>query len=56
MKNNTLDLGFTPSPYQEKIFEFIQHGNGNAVISAKAGSGKTKTCVEAMKLINAFFY
>lgn len=52
MKNNTLDLGFTPSPYQEKIFEFIQHGNGNAVISAKAGSGKTKTCVEAMKLIN----
>lgn len=52
MENNTLDLGFTPSPYQEKIFEFIQHGNGNAVISAKAGSGKTKTCVEAMKLIN----
>lgn len=52
MKNNTLDLGFTPSPYQEKIFEFIQQGNGNAVISAKAGSGKTKTCVEAMKLIS----
>lgn len=52
MENNTMDLGFTPSPYQEKIFNFIQHGNGNAVISAKAGSGKTKTCVEAMKLIN----
>lgn len=52
MENNKLDLGFTPSPYQEKIFDFIQHGNGNAVISAKAGSGKTKTCVEAMKLIN----
>lgn len=47
-----MGLGFTPSPYQEKIFDFIQHGNGNAVISAKAGSGKTKTCVEAMKLIN----
>lgn len=52
MEINTLDLGFTPSPYQEKIFDFILHGNGNAVISAKAGSGKTKTCVEAMKLIN----
>lgn len=52
MEINTLDLGFTPSPYQKKIFDFIQHGNGNAVISAKAGSGKTKTCVEAMKMIN----
>lgn len=52
MENNKLDLGFTPSPYQEKIFDFILHGNGNAVISAKAGSGKTFTAVESMKLIN----
>lgn len=34
------DLGYTPSPYQEKIFDFVQHGHGNAVISALAGSGK----------------
>ena len=27
------------------------HGNGNAVISAKAGSGKSSTCVAAIKLI-----
>lgn len=47
-----IDFGFKPSPYQEKIFNFIQHGNGNAVISAKAGSGKTTTCVEAIKLIS----
>lgn len=52
MENSKLDLGFTPSPYQEKIFDFILHGNGNAVISAKAGSGKTFTAVESMKLIN----
>lgn len=48
---NEIDFGFTPSPYQEKIFDFIMHGNGNAVISAKAGSGKTSTCVAAIKLI-----
>lgn len=48
---NEIDFGFTPSPYQEKIFDFIMHGNGNAVISAKAGSGKTATCVSAIKLI-----
>lgn len=51
METNEFDFGFTPSPYQEKIFDFIVHGNGNAVISAKAGSGKTATCVTAIKLI-----
>ena len=51
METNEFDFGFTPSPYQEKIFDFIIHGNGNAVISAKAGSGKTATCVTAIKLI-----
>ena len=51
MEINDFDFGFTPSPYQEKIFDFIVHGNGNAVISAKAGSGKTSTCVTAIKLI-----
>lgn len=42
---------FTPSPYQEKIFDFILNGKGNAVISAKAGSGKSFSIVNAMKLI-----
>lgn len=51
MEINDFDFGFTPSLYQEKIFDFIIHGNGNAVISAKAGSGKTSTCVTAIKLI-----
>ena len=44
-------FGFTPSPYQEKVFDFIEHGVGNCVISAVAGSGKTTTIVSAMKLI-----
>lgn len=50
---------FVPSKYQQGIFNFIQHGNGNAVINALAGSGKTSTIVNAVKLIpstcNALF-
>lgn len=51
--------GFIPSKYQQDIFDFIQHGNGNSVINAIAGSGKTSTIVNAVKLIpstcNALF-
>ena len=45
-------MDFIPSDYQKKIFDFITKGTGNAVINAKAGSGKTTTLVEAMKLIS----
>lgn len=51
VKRKEIDFGFTPSIYQEKIFDFVQHGVGNAVISALAGSGKTSTIVACMKLI-----
>lgn len=44
-------MNFKPSEYQKNIFEFVTKGTGNAVINAKAGSGKTTTLVEAMKLI-----
>ena len=44
-------MSFKPSKYQKTIFDFITKGAGNAVINAKAGSGKTTTLVEAMKLI-----
>ena len=50
-KNKITDLGFKPSPYQEKIFDFVQHGVGNCVIKACAGSGKSTTIVSAMKLV-----
>lgn len=40
------------SEYQKKIFDFVDNGVGNAVVSAKAGSGKTKTLVETIKRIN----
>jgi superfamily I DNA/RNA helicase len=39
------------STYQESVFNFIIEGNGNAVINAVAGSGKTFTIVNALSLI-----
>lgn len=43
----------TPSKYQQDIYEFVEHGKGNAVIDAVAGSGKTTTIVGAATLIPA---
>lgn len=39
------------SPYQENIFDWIVDGSGNAIIRAVAGSGKSNTLVECVKLI-----
>ncbi len=40
--------GRTWSKYQQAIFDAIVDGNGNGVIEAVAGSGKTSTMVEAL--------
>ena len=44
---------FTPSKYQKTVYTYIQMGKGNAVIDAVAGSGKSTTIVNALKLIPA---
>ena len=44
-------MSFKPSKYQTAVFDFISKGKGNALVSAVAGSGKTTTMVEALKLI-----
>lgn len=44
-------MSFIASAYQQAIFQFITNGNGNAVIDAVAGSGKSTTIVNALKLI-----
>ncbi|HEX2242022.1 MAG TPA: ATP-dependent helicase [Gammaproteobacteria bacterium] len=41
----------TWSQYQQGIFNFVVSGTGNAIVTAVAGSGKTTTIVEAMRLI-----
>lgn len=40
----------TWSTYQNNIFGFVANGQGNAIVEAVAGSGKSTTIVEAMKL------
>jgi superfamily I DNA/RNA helicase len=44
-------MGFKPSKYQSRIYDFILNENGNAVINAVAGSGKTTTLLESLKLL-----
>jgi DNA helicase-2/ATP-dependent DNA helicase PcrA len=44
-------MAFKPSKFQQKIYDFITDGKGNAVVSAVAGSGKTTTLLNALKLI-----
>lgn len=39
------------SEYQTSIFAFVEHGQGNAIVMAVAGSGKSTTIIEAMKLV-----
>jgi len=46
-----IKLDFVPSEYQQKIFDWVQHGVGNAVVQAFAGSAKTTTAVASMKFI-----
>lgn len=51
MGKKKVKFDFTPSEYQQKFFDWVQNGVGNAVLEAYAGTGKTTTVVSAMKLI-----
>lgn len=44
-------MSFSPSKYQQAIFDFVTGSTGNAVVNAVAGSGKTTTIVKALTLI-----
>lgn len=52
MAKRKIKFDFTPSEYQEKIFDWVEHGVGNALIQARAGASKTTTAVASMKLIS----
>lgn len=41
----------TPSSYQQAIYDFIQNEEGNLIVKADAGSGKTYTIKTALKYI-----
>ena len=42
-------MNFEPSKFQKEIFDFVKNGEGNGIIEAVAGSGKTTTILEAAK-------
>jgi len=44
-------MSFKPTEEQERIFHFIEKRNENILIKAYAGTGKTTTIVEAIKLL-----
>src|SRR5260221_9624028 len=44
--------GFEPSAYQAAIFDFIRGGQGDGIVNAVAGSGKTTTLVQGAKLLH----
>ena len=44
-------MTFIPSKYQKAVYTYIQKGKGNLIIDAVAGSGKSTTIVNALKLI-----
>ena len=49
-----MNTTMTPSKYQQGVYDFVTNGEGNAVIEARAGSGKTTTIIESMKLLDVF--
>ena len=53
--NPTPSNGFTPSPYQQAIFDSVRQGTDgpDLFVSAVAGSGKTTTIVQAARFIDA---
>ena len=44
-------MTYIPNKYQQEVYNFITTGTGHAVVEAVAGSGKTTTIVQALKLI-----
>ena len=42
---------YVPSKYQSAIYDYVENGNGNLVVEAAAGAGKTTTLVNCIKRI-----
>ena len=50
-KKNVREIEYTPSRYQQAIYDYIVNENGNLVVEAAAGAGKTTTLVNCIRLI-----
>lgn len=49
-------MTFIPSPQQNDFFGWIQNGQGSCVLEAVAGSGKTTTLIEALKIMEGSIF
>jgi DNA helicase-2/ATP-dependent DNA helicase PcrA len=49
-------MSFQPSPQQAAFFNWITTGTGSCVLEAVAGSGKTTTLIEALKLMEGTIF
>jgi hypothetical protein len=47
---------FVPSLQQQSFFDWINTGSGSCVLEAVAGSGKTTTLIEALKLMKGTIF
>lgn len=47
------DKVFKASPYQCEIFDNVEHGVGNMIISASAGAAKSTTIINCINIINS---
>ena len=54
--NLSMTKPFNPSSHQQDIFTWIQNGYGSCIIAAVAGSGKTTTLIEALKLMKGHIF
>lgn len=43
------DRQLIPSPQQQAVYNFVEHGSGSAFVEAVAGAGKTTTLIEAVR-------
>ena len=51
MARKKKEVEYTPSKYQQAIYDYIENETGNLVVEAAAGAGKTTTLVNCLKLI-----
>lgn len=47
---------FIPSPQQAAFFDFVQTGQGNAVMIAVAGAGKTTTILQGISMMEGYVF
>lgn len=44
----------TPSPQQQRVYDWVTDGSGHAIVISVAGSGKTTTLIESLKRMRGY--